>query len=186
MYLNHYTIGSYYPGASFLKQVFWYFLGSPLVKTYWFPWSFLKVFLLRLFGAKIGEGVRIKPGVLIKFPWRLSVGDYVWLGEKLWIDNLASVTIESHVCLSQGVYLCTGNHDWGDPKFALMTQPILIEQGSWIAARSVVGPGVTVKTGAILGLGSVTVKSLDAMTIYAGNPAQAIKKRVMKSEAADK
>ncbi|PNW53110.1 UNVERIFIED_CONTAM: colanic acid biosynthesis acetyltransferase WcaF [Euhalothece sp. KZN 001] len=179
MYLNHYTIGDYSPGASFIKQLFWYFIGCPLVRSYWLPVSGFKVFLLRLFGAKIGEGVRIKPGVLIKFPWRLSVGDYVWLGENLWIDNLAEVTIESHVCLSQGVYLCTGNHSWTDPNFKLITEPITIEEGSWIAARSVIGPGVTVQKGAVLGLGSVTGKSLDAMTIYGGNPAQPIKKRII-------
>jgi len=149
------------------------------VRSYWLPVSGFKVFLLRLFGAKIGEGVRIKPGVLIKFPWRLSMGDYVWLGENLWIDNLAQVTIESHVCLSQGVYLCTGNHSWTDPNFKLITEPITIEEGSWIAARSVIGPGVTVKKGAVLGLGSVTGKSLDAMTIYGGNLAQTIKKRII-------
>lgn len=179
MYLNHYTTGNYTVGASLLKQLLWYFIGCPLVRSYWLPFSGIKVFLLRLFGAKIGEGVRIKPGVLIKFPWRLSVGDYVWLGENLWIDNLATVTIESQVCLSQGVYLCTGNHNWRDPSFQLITETITIETGSWIAARAVVGPGVTVKKGAILGLGAVTGKSLEAMTIYAGNPAQAIKKRII-------
>ena len=182
MYLNHYTTDDYAIGASFIKQTLWYFLGCPLVRSYWLPFSGLKVFLLRLFGGKIGKGVRIKPGVLIKFPWRLSVGDYVWLGENLWIDNLAQVTIESHVCLSQGVYLCTGNHRWNDPNFKLLTEPITIETGSWIAARAIIGPGVTIKRGAILALGSVTGKSLEAMTIYAGNPAQAIKKRIINNQ----
>jgi putative colanic acid biosynthesis acetyltransferase WcaF len=107
------------------------------------------------------------------------VGNYVWLGENLWIDNLAQVTIGSNVCLSQGVYLCTGNHSWSHPNFELITEPITIEDGSWIAARSVVGPGVTVKKGAVLGLGAVTGKSLEAMTIYVGNPAQAIKERII-------
>ncbi|MFP4134813.1 MAG: WcaF family extracellular polysaccharide biosynthesis acetyltransferase [Halothece sp.] len=182
MYLNHYTTDDYTVGASLIKQILWYFLGCPLVRSYWLPFSGFKVFLLRLFGGKIGEGVRIKPGVLIKFPWRLSVGNYVWLGENLWIDNLAQVTIESHVCLSQGVYLCTGNHRWNDPNFKLITEPITIETGSWIAARAVIGPGVTIKKGAILALGSVTGKSLEAMTIYAGNPAQPIKKRIINNE----
>jgi putative colanic acid biosynthesis acetyltransferase WcaF len=109
----------------------------------------------RLFGAKIGQGVRIKPGVRVKFPWRLIVGDYVWIGEDAWLDNIAPITIESHVCLSQGVYLCTGNHNWVHPDFKLIPAPIHIQESSWIAAKSVIGPGVTVGWGAVLTLGGV-------------------------------
>lgn len=178
MQLDQYTLGSYTPGASYAKQVFWYVLGSPLVRGYWLPSAF-KVWLLRCFGATIGRGVRIKPNVQVKFPWRLTMGDYVWLGENVWIDNVALITLESHVCLSQGVYLCTGNHDWSQPNFQLIAASIHIQQGSWIAARAVIGPGVTVGRGAVLGLGSVTGRSLQPMTIYAGNPAQPVKKRVM-------
>lgn len=178
MQLDRYTTGAYTPGAPYWKQLLWYFVGFPLVRSYLLPSSFLKVWLLRCFGAEIGKGVRIKTGVRIKFPWRLTVGDFVWLGEDAWIDNLAQVTIESHVCISQGVYLCTGNHDWSHPDFALKTGAIAIETGSWIAARAVIGPGVTVGRGAILGLGSVTGRSLQPMTIYTGNPAQPLKPRV--------
>lgn len=91
--------------------------------------SGVKVALLQAFGAKVGQRVRIKPGVRVKFPWRLTVGDHVWIGEDTWIDNLDEVTIESNVCISQGVYLCTGNHDWGHPHFALRTGPIHLESG---------------------------------------------------------
>lgn len=177
MRLNQYTVGDYTPGAPYWKQLLWYFAGSPLVESYWLPLSALKIWILRIFGAKIGQGVRIKPGVRVKFPWRLNIGDFVWIGEDTWIDNLAPVTIQSHVCLSQGVYLCTGNHDWNHPDFKLISAPIHIQESSWIAARSVIGPGVTVGRGAVLTLGGVTGKSLEPMTIYAGNPAQPIKQR---------
>ncbi|MBU7586260.1 MAG: WcaF family extracellular polysaccharide biosynthesis acetyltransferase [Nostoc sp. TH1S01] len=177
MRLDGYTLGTYTPGAPLWKQVLWYFLGSPLVQNRWLTTSGLKVWLLRSFGAQIGQNVRLKPGVRVKFPWRLFVGDHVWIGEDAWIDNLATVTIESHVCISQGVYLCTGNHDWSHPDFKLITAPIHIQESSWIAAKSVVGPGVTVGKGAVLTLGGVTGRSLEAMTIYAGNPAQPIKQR---------
>lgn len=142
------------------------------------PFSAMKVQLLRSFGAQIGTGVRIKPGVRIKFPWRLTLGDYVWLGENAWIDNVAQISIESHVCISQQVYLCTGNHDWSKSEFSLITAPIHIETGSWLAARSCVGPGVTVGRGAVLTLGSVATQSLEPMKIYSGNPAVLIKVRV--------
>ena len=177
MKLDKYTTGEYSPGASLAKQILWYYLGSPLFSTSWLPFSALKCLLLRWFGAQIGAGVRIKVGVRVKFPWRLVVGDYVWLGENCWIDNVALVTIDSHSCISQDVYLCTGNHDWNDPDFRLMDKPIQIEEGCWIAARATVGPGVTIGKGAVLGLGSVASRSLEPMTIYAGNPAVEIKER---------
>jgi putative colanic acid biosynthesis acetyltransferase WcaF len=181
MRLDQYNISSYTPGAPYWKQLLWYYLGSPFVQSHFIPLSAIKVWVLRWFGAQIGRGVRIKPGVKVKFPWRLSVGNFVWIGENAWIDNLAYVTLESHVCLSQDVYLCTGNHDWSHPTFKLMTAPIHIQEGSWIAAKSVIGPGVTVGRGAVLALGGVTGRCLEAMTIYAGNPAQAIKSRKLKN-----
>jgi putative colanic acid biosynthesis acetyltransferase WcaF len=178
MRLDLYTVGDYTPGASLIKRLLWYFVGAVLVRSYLMPVSSIKVWLLRLFGAKIGRGVRIKPGVRVKFPWRLTVGDYVWIGEDAWLDNLAPIAIGDHVCISQGVYLCTGNHDWSKPEFTLKTQAIAIESGSWLAAGSSVAPGVTVGQGAILSLGSVALKSLEPMMIYQGNPAIGIKKRV--------
>lgn len=177
MRLDRYTKGTYTTGATIWKQVLWYFVGAPLVRSYLIPFSGLKVNILRWFGAEIGQGVRIKTGVRVKFPWRLVVKDYVWLGEDAWLDNLALITIESHCCISQGVYLCTGNHDWRDRSFALSTAPIYIEAGSWIAARAIVAAGVRVGQGAVLGLGSVATRSLEPMTIYIGNPAIAIKPR---------
>jgi putative colanic acid biosynthesis acetyltransferase WcaF len=182
MQLDRYTLGAYTPGAPYWTQLLWYFFGSPLVQSYWFPISRLKVLTLRIFGSKIGQGVRIKPGVRVKFPWRLTVGDYVWIGEDAWIDNLAPVTIDSHVCISQGVYLCTGNHDWSHPHFQLMTAGIHLEASCWIAARSIIGPGVTVGRGAVLAMGSVTGRSLEPMLIYAGNPAQPIKVRKLQDQ----
>ena len=179
MRLDNYTVGTYTPGAKIVKQLLWYFVGSPLFRSYWLPFTGFKVWILRRFGAKIGQKVTIKPGVKIKFPWRLTVGDYVWIGENAWLDNVAQITIESHVCLSQDVYLCTGNHDYNDRNFKLIPAPIHIEQGSWIAARAIVGPGVTVGAGAVLALASVTGRSLQPMTIYAGNPAQSSKQRII-------
>ena len=179
MHLNHYTLDTYTPGAPLWKQVLWYFLGEPLFRSHWLPSSKFKVWILCCFGAEVGQNVRIKPGVRVKFPWRLRVGDYVWIGEDSWLDNVAPITIDSHVCISQDVYLCTGNHDWSHPDFKLIPTAIHIQQGSWIAARATVGPGVTIGQGAVLCLGSVTGRSLQPMTIYAGNPAQPIKLRVM-------
>ncbi|BAZ03613.1 putative colanic acid biosynthesis acetyltransferase [Calothrix sp. NIES-3974] len=182
MRLDNYSTGTYKPGANIIKQMLWFFLGSPLLATRWIPMSGFKVMVLRIFGAKIGRGVRIKPGLRVKFPWRLTVGDYAWLGEDAWIDNLAEVTIGAHACISQGVYLCTGNHDWNHPDFKLIVAPIHIQESCWIAAKSVIGPGVTVGRGAVLVLGGVAGKSLEPMTVYGGNPAQPIKQRKLAME----
>jgi len=180
--LATYQLGpEYTPGAPLWRQLLWYFVGSPLVSSPWLPVASLKVWTLRRFGAHIGQGVNIKPGLRVKFPWRLTVGDYSWLGEDLWIDNLAPVTIEDNVCLSQGVYLCTGNHDWSQATFDLRLGSIHLQSGSWVAAQAVIGPGVTLGTGAILTLGSVTTQSLHPWTIYSGNPAQPIKRREIKT-----
>ncbi len=164
-------------GVPFLKVLLWYYLGSALVRSGCFPFYRIKVACLRLFGATIGKNVVIKPGVRIKFPWKLEIGDYSWVGEDAWIDNLDWVRIGKNVCISQGVYLCTGSHDWGDALFGLKTAPIVIEDQCWLAAKSAVGPGVTVRQGAILALGGVTSKSLEPMKVYRGNPAEFVRER---------
>ncbi len=151
----------------------WAFVSS------WLPGSAHRRLLLRLFGARVGKGVAIKPGVRVKFPWKLAVGDYTWIGEDAWIDNLDEVTIGSNCCLSQGAYLCTGSHDWTKPSFDLVTKPIRIENGAWVAARASVAPGVTIGEGAVLAMGSVAVSDLAPWGVYFGVPAARVKERRM-------
>ncbi|HEX3722576.1 MAG TPA: WcaF family extracellular polysaccharide biosynthesis acetyltransferase [Nitrolancea sp.] len=141
------------------------------------PGSAHRRWVLRIFGARIGKGVTIKPGVRIKFPWRLTVGDHSWLGEDVWIDNLVEVDIGSHCCISQAAFLCTGNHDWTASSFDLRAEPIRIRDGAWIAARSVVAPGVTVGEGGVLAIGSVATRNLEAWSINAGSPAKKVGSR---------
>lgn len=172
MRLRNYHQGDYSPGASLFVQLLWYFIGDSIVRSRVLPFSFVKIVVLRLFGATIGCRVRVKPGVRVKFPWRLSVGDDTWIGEDAWFDNLASITIGSNCCISQGAYFCTGDHDWSSDSFDLSTKPIVLKSHSWIAAHARVGPGVTVHEGAVLSLGSVATKDLAPWSIYRGNPAR--------------
>ncbi|HEY3935867.1 MAG TPA: WcaF family extracellular polysaccharide biosynthesis acetyltransferase [Bryobacteraceae bacterium] len=167
-------------GRNRLIEALWIFFGAPVLASRVMIWSGVRVFLLRLFGAKAGVNVYIKPGVRVKFPWYLSIGDHCWIGEDVWIDNLAPVSIASHVCVSQGAYLCTGNHDWSMPNMRLFSRPIRLETGSWVGARSVVCPGVTVAEGAVLSVGSVATKDLAPFGIYTGNPAVFVRQRVLK------
>jgi putative colanic acid biosynthesis acetyltransferase WcaF len=181
MHLNQYNPAPYTPGAPLWKQLLWYYLGSPIVRSHLLPYSPLKTWTLKQFGANLGQGIRLKPGITIKFPWRLTIGNHTWIGENTWIDNLAPITIGNHCCISQNVYLCTGNHNWSLPTFNLHLGEIHLEDSCWLAANSTVGPGVTIGQGAILTLGSVATQSLSPMTIYTGNPAQPIKTRKIKT-----
>jgi len=147
------------------------------------PGSNYRRAILRWFGADIGYGVIVKPGVKIKFPWKLKVGEYSWIGENSWIDNLAEVEIGDNVCISQGVYLCTGSHNWSKESFDLIVRPIVLENNSWIAAFCVVGPGVTIGEGTVLGLGSTTTKSLESWKVYSGFPAAFIRDREIVKES---
>lgn len=164
-------------GYSWLKVRLWYFVNAIFFVPHWNPSMKLKVFLLNLFGAKTGKRCYVKPGVNIKYPWLLEIGDYAGLGENVWIDNLARVTIKDHVTISQGALLLTGNHNYKSTKFDLIVKEIILEDGVWIGAKAVVCPGVTCKSHSILTVGSVANKDLDPYTIYAGNPAQPVRKR---------
>lgn len=177
--LSTYRNDHYRPGAGRLRIGLWYLVNVLFFINPLNPFSGLKVMLLRWFGARIGKGVLIKPGVNIKYPWLLRVGDHCWIGERVWIDNLVPVVLGDHVCLSQGAFLLTGNHDYKKSSFDLLTGEIHLEDGVWIGARATVCPGVTARSHAVLSVGSVATRDLEAYTIYQGVPAEAKRKRVV-------
>lgn len=162
----------YDPGRSLLVRTLWYYCSLLFFESGWLPVSGFKSRLLRWFGAKIGRGVNFKPHVRIKYPWRLAIGDYCWIGQNVWIDNIEDVTIGSHVCVSQYAYFCTGSHDHRSPTFNLLAKPIVVHNGAWIGARATLLGGVEVHANAIAAAGSVVVKSVPAAAIVGGNPAR--------------
>jgi putative colanic acid biosynthesis acetyltransferase WcaF len=182
--LSQYDNSWFHPGGSFLKRAVWMLVGQPIFASAWLPASSLRVSLLRLFGARIGVGVVIKPDVRVKYPWHLVVGDHCWIGEECWIDNLTTVRLGSHACLSQGVYLCTGNHDWADPKFGLMIAPIQVGEGAWAGAKSILAPGVTLGRCSVAAAGAVVFSNIPDFEIHAGNPAKLHKMRELRSDDA--
>jgi putative colanic acid biosynthesis acetyltransferase WcaF len=176
MHLDKFDNSGFDRGRSRMIEGLWRACEGLLFNS-WLPGSAWRVAFLRLFGAKVGRAVVIKPHVRIKFPWKLSIGDFSWIGEQAWIDNLAEVQIGSHCCISQGVYLCTGNHRWDRDSFDLEASPISIKDHCWIGAMSKVGPGVVVNEGAALLMGGVASMNLESWSIYGGVPAQLIRER---------
>lgn len=176
--LSRYDNSWYKPGRGFFVRGIWYLVSAVYFQSR-FPFSGIKIFLLRRFGARIGKGVVIKPSVSIKYPWNLEIGDHVWIGEKAWIDNLAHVKIGSHSCISQGAMLLTGNHNYKKETFDLMVAPITLEEGVWIGAKALVAPGVTCGTHSVLSVLSAATQNLEPYSLYTGNPAQKIRERTI-------
>ncbi len=168
---------AYAKGRSKFVQALWYFIGSPVVRANMLPFSSLKCAVLRLFGAKLGRRIYLKAGVRVKFPWYLAIGDYSWIGEDVWIDNLTDVRIGANTCISQGAYLCTGNHDWSTHNMKLFRRPIEVEDGSWVGARATLCPGVTVRTCSIVTVGSVVTTIIPPFQVWGGNPARYLRDR---------
>lgn len=164
-------------GAGSLREALWYackllfFLSA-------FPWpSPWRAWLLRRFGASVGRGTVIKPRTNIHLPWKLSVGDYAWIGEEVFVLNFEQVRIGAHACVSQRAFLCTGNHDYSDPAFSYRNAPITIEDGAWVGAQAFVGPGTTVGRDAVILAGSVVTASLPACMVCGGNPCAVLRPR---------
>lgn len=176
--LSAYNNDWYRPGGG-LKRAVWYFVNIFFFKSSLFPFYGLKASLLRIFGATIGKGVLIKPNVNIKYPWLLKIADHVWIGEGVWIDNLAEVAIGSNACISQGALILCGNHDYTDTKFGLIVSPVVLEDGVWIGANSIVPGGTVCESHSVLAAGSVSRGVLESYTIYRGNPAVRVRERAI-------
>ena len=175
LYNNH----PYHPGGNAFTRLLWHFANSLFFKSGLFPVYGIKRFLLKAFGAKLGENVTIKPYVNIKYPWNLTVDDNVWIGENVWLDSLEMITIGANACISQGATILTGSHNYKKTTFDLITAPVTLEDGVWIGAGAIVNLGVTAASHAVLTSGSVAIKNLESYAIYQGNPAIKIRDRII-------
>jgi len=166
--------------SSALVQIWWIiqdtlFRLSPQVFYGW------RNFLLRLFGAKIGKKVQIRSTTRITYPWKLTIGDYVWVGDDCVFYSLGEISVGSHVAIAHDVYFCTGLHDYTKIDFPIGQKPIRIEDEVWIPNDVFIGPGVTIGTGSIVGARSTVLDDLPPGMICYGNPAKAIKPRTKSS-----
>lgn len=144
--------------------------------------NFWRLFLLRLFGAKLHPTVHIHSSVRIWAPWNLEMDVYSCMAPHVDCYNTDLVKVGAHTIISQKSYLCASSHDISDPCHILITAPIVIEDQVWIAADAFIAMGVKIKQGAVVGARSCVFKDVEAWTVVGGNPAKEIKKRILKSE----
>jgi putative colanic acid biosynthesis acetyltransferase WcaF len=148
--LRGFTGAGYDKGRGLLWQVAWFFVSGTVVVRWWCPPG-IRARILRAFGARIGDGVVIRQGARIHWPWKLEIGDGSWIGDDAWLLNLEPITIGRNVCVSQQALLCTGSHDRRSPTFEYDNGPITVEDDAWIAARATVLRGTVVGRGAVVG-----------------------------------
>ena len=150
-------------------SVIWYITNAIFINSYFLIPTSIKVFILRLFGAKIGNNVTMKPNINIKAPWNLEIGDWSAIGEETLIYNLGKVTIGEKATVSHRVHVCAGTHDYTDPALPLLRPEIRIGNQTWICANTFIGPDIEIGEGAVIGAGTVMVKDAEPWGVYAGN-----------------
>ncbi|MER7796461.1 putative colanic acid biosynthesis acetyltransferase [Microbacterium sp. NPDC096154] len=183
--LGAFAPGDFDRGRSRPTEVLWWLAKLAFIQSP-FPWPMrFKSGLLRAFGASVGVRLYIRPRVNIHFPWKLDVGNDVWIGEGTTILNLEKVTIEHDVALAHEVYIAAAGHDVRDPRFSYANAPVRISTGSWIATRAYVGPGVHIGKGAVVGACACVTKDVPAESIVVGVPARVIGRRVLRPDGLD-
>ena len=161
--------------ARFLWSVTWFCLAKPTPRWAFNSW---RCFLLRIFGAKVGKGCKIQGGAEIWCPTNLELGDFCWLDTQTKIYSVDKIVIGDNCVVSAGAFLCTASHNIKSKSFDLVTKPIAIKSGSWIASNAIVLPGVTIGEDAVVAAGAVVVKDVNPRTVVGGNPAKCIKERI--------
>ncbi|WP_282117797.1 WcaF family extracellular polysaccharide biosynthesis acetyltransferase [Maribacter aquivivus] len=164
-------------GASKLKEMFWYLIKILFfLSALPFPSGF-KVWLLKIFGAKVGIGIVIKPRVNIHFPWKLEIGNHAWIGEEAFILNFEQIKIGNNVCISQRSFLCGGNHDYRIPSMPYRNGPIELQDGCWVGANCFIGPNVVIGYDSVITVGSIIIASTEPNKVITQRPENKIRVR---------
>jgi putative colanic acid biosynthesis acetyltransferase WcaF len=177
--LSTFHIPRNFRGKNALTVQLWWLIQSTLFSLspqFMYKW---RSFLLRLFGAKIGKKVIIRPTVKITYPWKLSIGDYSWIGDDVNLYTLGEIEIGNNSVISQKSYLCAASHDYDKPDFPIWAKKITIEDECWLATDVYVAPGITIGRGTVVGARSSVFKDLPPGMVCIGSPAKPIKERVM-------
>jgi putative colanic acid biosynthesis acetyltransferase WcaF len=168
--LAAYDVGPYTRGRPGWLVLLWWWVQAIAFPLTPHPCNGLRVALLRLFGAQVGQGVVVRPSARITFPWRVTLGNHSWIGDHVVLYSLAPITIGHHCVISQHSYLCTGSHSLASPQFSLQTAPIVVGNGAWIATDCFIAPGVTIGANAVVGVRSTVLQSLPNQWVCMGTP----------------
>ena len=163
-----------------IGRALWMLIGKPLFRLSFHNWHRFRAALLRLFGAKIGKGVAIRPTANIEVPWMIDIDDGATVGDHAILYSLGRIRIGKRSIISQYAHLCAGTHDYADHTFRLIRAPVTIGDDVWIGADAFIGPGVNVGSLAVVGARSSTYKDLAEKQVYVGNPAKPVKERVLR------
>ncbi|MEA5469132.1 hormogonium polysaccharide biosynthesis acetyltransferase HpsU [Spirulina sp. 06S082] len=168
--LRNYDQSEYDRGRPSWYVLLWWFVQAIAFPVTLHNFSSIRCTILRLFGAKIGKGVIIRPTARITYPWKIEIGDYTWIGDDVVLYSLDRIQIGEHCVISQKCYLCTGSHDISDRAFALQTEPIFIGNGAWVATDCFIAPGVKIGANAVIGGRSSVYRDIPAAQVAFGNP----------------
>jgi len=169
-------------------------LGNRAARVVWgFAWLILCRFtppplhgwrrlVLRLFGARVGQGARVHASVSIWLPANLELGENCLIGPRVRLYNQGRISIGAGAIVSQGAHICASSHDLRDPHFQLVLRPVVIGDGCWVAAEAFVGPGVTMHNRAVLAARGALFEDAEVETVYRGNPATAIRLRGLRPD----
>ncbi len=180
--LSKYNQSWYSRGRPFFVVLLWWLVQGTIYRFSLHNMYKWRNFLMRLFGAKIGQDVKIRSSAKFTYPWKVSIGDYSWIGDNVQVYSLDEIRIGANCVVSQESYLCTGSHNIKDPYFGLITKPIVIKDGVWIASDVFVYPGVTINEMAVVAARSTVMKDVPANEVHAGSPAKYVKKRFEEDE----
>jgi putative colanic acid biosynthesis acetyltransferase WcaF len=175
--LDLYDQKGYSRGRSGIIVLLWWFVQATFFRCSLQPMYGWRRWLLKLFGAEIGKGAKIRPSATITYPWKVKIGAHTWIGDHAELYSLDNITIGSQCVISQNSYLCTGSHQAAAPHFSLVVSPIRIEDGAWIASDVFVYPGVTLGPMAVIAARSTVLHDVPANEVHAGTPAKYIKQR---------
>lgn len=175
--LARFSVPPGFRGRSALLVQLWWLVQATLFACSPQPLYAWRAFLLRLFGARLGRGVKIRPSARITYPWKVAIGDNAWIGDRAELYSLERIEIGADACVSQDCYLCAGSHDHRRADFRYACAPIKVGDQAWVAAGSFVGPGVEIGRGTVVGARSLVLSDTASASIYAGSPARRIGER---------
>lgn len=176
--LDKFRLPAGFRGRSAVVVQLWWIVQATLFACspqFMFGW---RRWLLKLFGAKVGKGVLIRPSVKVTYPWKVSIGNHAWIGDDVVLYSLGEIGIGDHAVVSQRSYLCAASHDYTQPDFAIFAKEIRIGAQAWLATDVFIAPGITIGDGCVVGARSSVFHDLPPMMICVGSPAKPLKSRI--------